>query len=321
MGFRSFLTVGIVLFAIVAGSAGHAQPSGTEASEPTGYIRRVTVFPLKGISATQSEALWWKVRERLAEDQRFLIATRNFMSQKNVFQSRGVLSPADVILLSKLLDSHALITAELVDQKIKIVRLRAYAGVDGLLLWELSSQLDPARSVENQIEPVILKVVDQMVKDIRYDGSMIVDPIIGTPIYQEGDIHLAKVDIGTKIVVHIGEKVQWIQLDRKTIEPLFQGGATESILAEGEVYDVNREIITARILRKKADAILKEKSLVRILKATDQSFALEDSSKNITIEPGWISGEAKERTSAESKPLVTALSILTGIVAFLLLAF
>ncbi|MBX9767467.1 MAG: hypothetical protein K2X47_09375 [Bdellovibrionales bacterium] len=312
-----------ILFVTALGSVSAQAQTESQTSEPVGYIRRITLFPLKGISGSVSEMLWWKIRERLTEDRRFLIATRNFMNQKNVFQSRGELSASDVILLSKLLGSHALITAEVNDQKIRTVHVRVYSGVDGLLVWELSSQLDPSRSLENQIEGACLKMIDQMLKDFRFDGSMIVDPIVGSPIYQEGDVHLAKIDIGTKVTPQVGQKVLWIQLERKTIEPLFQGGATESVLAEGEVYDVNREILTVRILRKKAQAILAEKSLVRLIKENDQAFILEDSSKSVAIEPGWISGrngEAAEQPS-EKKPLVTALSILSGIVAFLLLAF
>ena len=302
-------------------SEAHAQSESV--TEPTGYIRRITVFPLKGISGSIAESVWWKVRERMAEDRRFLIATRNFMNQKNVFQSRGELSPADVILLSKLLGSHALVTAELLDFRIKTVTVRAYDGVDGLPLWNVVSQLDPSKSVESQIEGILLKLVDQLLKDFRFDGSTILDPIVGTPIYQEGDVHLAKVDMSEKLTPKVGQKIQWIHFERKTVEPLFQGGGTESILAEGEVYDVNREIVTVRILRKKSSSILKEKTLVRMVRENESSFSLDDQSKSITIEPGWISGTQgdPQAPEPESKPLVTALSILTGVVAFLLLAF
>lgn len=317
---RAYPFLGILIFLVLGSIPGLAQ---TEAPEPVGYIRRITLFPLKGISGSISEMLWWKLRERLTEDRRFLIATRNFMSQKNVFQSRGALGASDVILLSKLLGSHTLITSEIADQKVKTIHMRAYGGIDGLLMWELSSQLDPSRSVESQIEGACLKMADQMLKDFRFDGSMIVDPIIGSPIYQEGDIPLAKIDIGTKASPKVGQKVLWFQLERRTIEPLYQGGAVETVLAEGEVYDVNREILTVRILRKKAEAILAEKSLVRLVKENDQAFSIEDGSKSIAIEPGWISGSQSEEAQkpSEKKPLVTALTILSSIVAFLLLAF
>ena len=68
-------------------------------------VRRLAVFPLKTgqpeLAALADEA-WWELREALTKDKRFLVASKNFLMQKDVYQARSVLSPADAIILAAI---------------------------------------------------------------------------------------------------------------------------------------------------------------------------------------------------------------------------
>ena len=96
-------------------------------------IHRMVVFPFKVESAEAdhdlpklAEDTWWKTREKLTESKRFLVASRNFMQAKDVFQPRGELKPADALILGRLLDANALVTVFL-EQRTRLI-LRVYGN-------------------------------------------------------------------------------------------------------------------------------------------------------------------------------------------------
>ncbi len=95
-------------------------------------MRRLVVFPIQADTAVSKEAesTWWDIREKLTESRRFLVASKNFMQAKDVFQPRAELQPADVLILGRLLDAHALITTFLVDKKLS---MRVYETQNGML--------------------------------------------------------------------------------------------------------------------------------------------------------------------------------------------
>src|SRR5262245_25083625 len=75
-------------------------------------LRRVAVFPIEAPEELNSKAdeAWWELREFLTKDKRFLVATKNFLQQQNVYQPRAELDPAAAIILGKLLDADAVIS-------------------------------------------------------------------------------------------------------------------------------------------------------------------------------------------------------------------
>src|SRR6185503_6700203 len=90
-------------------------------------IRRISVFPIKTAPEFQQVAdeAWWELRETLTRDKRFLVASKNFLMQKDVYQARSALTPADAIILGKLLDANALITTHLDERNLT---MRVYEG-------------------------------------------------------------------------------------------------------------------------------------------------------------------------------------------------
>ena len=170
-------------------------------------IRRVSVFPIKADPelASIADDAWWEQREVLTKDKRFLVATKNFLMQKDVYQARSVLAPADAIILGKLLDANALVTTWLDDHTLN---MRVYEGDYGRPLWQQQLVLQPSLPVAEQLQPAVVKLTQDFIASIPYQGFVVIDPLKGRPIYQEGRRLLVKGEIGISAEVDVGDPVQ-----------------------------------------------------------------------------------------------------------------
>lgn len=287
-------------------------------------IRRISVFPIKTPPEFQqmAEEAWWELRETLTRDRRFLVASKNFLMQKDVYQARAVLSPADAIILGKLLDANALITTFLDD---RILYMKVYEGDYGRLLWEHQISLQPSLPVAEQLKPAVVKLIQDFIASIPYHGFVIIDPLRGRPVYQEGRRLLAKVEVGANAEVDVGDQVQLIRIASESIKPLFTQASLIEVFAEGRVVEHTGEILVVELDRLNRATSIQEGTMVRLpreLKRLQQTFAMQDSLKT-KIDPEFLSPgmtSAKQEV-AELKPLATSLLFIANLAAFLLLAF
>jgi len=82
-------------------------------AENLSLMRRWVVFPFDSdtpANKNSAENAWWKTRERLTLSKKYLVASRQFLIQKDVFQPRKNLNPDDVKLLAHLLDADVVVT-------------------------------------------------------------------------------------------------------------------------------------------------------------------------------------------------------------------
>jgi hypothetical protein len=188
-------------------------------------IRRISVFPIKVPSELEgaAEEAWWELRETLTKDKRFLVASKNFLLQKDVYQARSALSPADAIILGKLLDANALISTYLDD---RTLNMRVYEGEYGRPLWEHQFVLQPSLPIAEQLQPAVVKLAQDFIASIPYHGFVIVDPLRGRPVYQEGRRMMLKAEIGTMAEVDLGDAVQLVTISSDRLKPLFTSGAS-----------------------------------------------------------------------------------------------
>jgi hypothetical protein len=270
-------------------------------------IRRISVFPIKTAPEFQQVAddAWWELRETLTRDKRFLVASKNFLMQKDVYQSRSVLSPADAIILGKLLDANALITTYLDD---RVLNMRVYEGEYGRPLWEHSFTLQPS-----------------LMASIPYQGFVTTDPLKGRPLYQEGRRLLARAEIGTTAEVDVGDPVQLIRVFSDNLKPLFTNGAAIEVFAEGRIVEHDREMITIELDRLNHAAGIQDGTMVRLpreLKRLEQLYSIQDSLRN-KIDPEFFSPgmTSQKQRESETKPLISSLVFIGNLAAFLLLAF
>ncbi|MGE4131220.1 MAG: hypothetical protein AB7F86_06250 [Bdellovibrionales bacterium] len=287
-------------------------------------LRRLVVFPIKVPQemAAVAEDTWWEMREVLTRDKRFLVASKNFLMQKDVYQARSVLQPADAIILGRLLDANALVTAWIDD---RTVNMRVYEGEYGRPLWEYQLVLQPSLPPSEQLKPTILKLMQNFVASIPYHGFVIVDPLKGKPVYQEGRRLLVKAEIGANSESDVGDPVQLIRVYSDNLKPLFTHGASVEVFAEGRVVEKVGQNIVIELDRLNRQNVIGEGTLVRIpkeLKRLQQTYALQDTLK-ARIDPEFFSPgmTAAKQEESETKPLVASLVFVANLAAFLLLAF
>ncbi|HEX4925106.1 MAG TPA: hypothetical protein VFV50_13520, partial [Bdellovibrionales bacterium] len=199
----------------------------------------------------------------------------------------------------------------------------AYNGETGVTLWRNQFQLHPSMPINDQIEGAALKLIRDFVASVPYQGFHIVDPLIGKAVFEEGRAMYAKVEIGTDAVVQKGDAVQWVRLTGSS--PLFQEGGQVTVIADGIVTDVERDILTVEIRRVTDLTLLREKSLVRLPKEhqrLQENYALKDRFKK-QLSPEMLVAEMKPSApeSNEKRSLLTSIAAIASIAALILLAF
>lgn len=299
------------------------ETSAVEANPAHHVVRRLAVFPIFiEDHRKEADAAWWSVREFLSTTQKFLVATKRLMTQKDVYQARKTIAPTDVILLSKVLDADCVISIYVNNQTLK---MSAYSGEDGFLLWENSININPSIPTAKQIESLSTKLAKDFMASFPYQGFQILDPLIGKAVYEEGDVLLAKIDVGAKSAVQVGEQVQWLGIERQSSKALFQGGAALKIYAEGSIVKVENQTALVEIKRTTDVKLLGEKSLISIpseFSRLQTEYALIDQSAprvtTLMLNSPMYPTETK---SSQSKPLLTALASVASLVAMVLLAF
>lgn len=303
---------------------GLLRPAAVWAQNDHTLIRRISVFPIRSAQDLTSVAdeAWWELRDTLTKDKRFLVASKNFLMQKDVYQARGALSPADSIILGKLLDANALITTWLDE---RVLNMRVYEGEYGRPLWEHQFVLQPSLPIVEQLQTAVVKLAQDFIASIPYQGYVVTDPLKGRALYQDGRHMLVKAEIGLNAEIEVGDPVQLIRVYSDNLKPLFTNGAAIEVLAEGRVLEHEREMITVELDRLNKAAQIVDGTMVRLpreLKRLEQLYSIEDSLKT-KIDPEFFSPgmTTQKQRESETKPLIASLTFIGNLAAFLLLAF
>ena len=287
-------------------------------------IRRLSVFPIKTNEelAEKADAIWWDLRETMTKDKRFLVATKNYLQQQNVYQSRGALDPASALMLGRVLDADAVMATFLEKRNL---HMAVYETNFGRPLWTQQIPLQPSVPIADQLEPAVLKLARDFIASIPYQGFVIVDPLKSGSIYREGKRLLVKANIGLGAEAEVGDPFELIRVTSDHIKPLFTHGASIEVFGEGRIVAIDRETVTAELTRLTRTSDVKEKTLVRLpkeQKRLQQLFALTDSLKN-KINPEFLSPEmtSTKQEQAENKPLIASVVFIVNLAAFFFLAF
>ncbi len=294
----------------------------TFAQSEHSLVRRLVIFPLQ-TSVQYREAAdeaWWEIRRVLTDNKRFLVASKNFLQQKDVFQSRGALKPADAIILGQLLDANAVITTYLDGFT---MHMKVYEGEFGRLLWQQELRLQPSVPISKQLVESGVKLVRDFISSVPYQGFVVIDGLKSDVVYAEDGRQYFKAEISSDTSVQVGDKIQLVRVVSDTLKPVFANANVE-IFAEGVVDVVERQTITVHLKRVSSIGEIKKESLVRIPKELNrlkQKYALgEELRKNIN--PEYFSPEMTEldQELRENKPLVTSLSFIGNLALLLLIA-
>ena len=282
-------------------------------------MMRLTAFPIQVPVENRdaAEDAWWQMREQLTKNQRFFVAMKSFLQQKDVYQARGELKPADVILLSKLLDSHAIMVTFLKERTLKMI---VYEGENGRILWEQEMRLQPSVPIEDQLSAATTRLTRDFMSSIPYQGHVQLDSLRGEPVYREGKHYLLQVNVGTADL-QIADQVQIVRIFSDQLKPLFTHSANIEVIAEGKVVKKEKDYFIVELVRYNKINLIKEGSLVRIpkeLKRVQDQYGVGRYADPELIDMGLKSAQEEEK---EKRPLILSLTFIVNLVAILLLAF
>jgi hypothetical protein len=359
---RSILVFAVGCLAVsLAGGFAHGQGVASKNSSLSiAAFTRFAVFPVEfqgergtridKATADRLDETWWQVREELADTGRFLVATKAFLQKADVFSPRGLLSTADAVILGRYVEADAIMTLRLENRELS---LYVWAASDGSLAWRSQIELHPSILIRDQVAKVAKGMVREFVAAIPYHGVTLKDQLARSAIFEERGKKFARVQVGggtdgaedgagdgTKAGSAIvpGQTVQWIELQKSGLEPLFQGGAKPVVKAEGTIREVTDRVAKVEIHRALDMTAIREGALLaipaeaqRLLKLSSLKGGAEKSSvdsavvtllatgeKGQALEP---EGRRAERERDETGALATTLSILGSLAVILLLAF
>ncbi len=284
-------------------------------------VRRLAVFPIADANVSTNEDAWWQMREVLTKDQRFFVASRRFLINRGVFQPRKTLKPADVIILSKILDAEALITTNLEE---RTLHMNVYEGENGYLLWHGDIELHPAIPIKDQMVRVSTQLIQTFMASIPYQGFQVIDESIGRAVYEDEAGKYAQVYIGQNSSIQVGDIAQWVEIHGEVGQGLFTDSARVTIFAEGKVKSIKGERAVIQLAKLTDLQDLKENSLIRFPKEINrlkEQFSSGEKTSSLSSE--YLSSELKGASEFNKDHSSTSSTLLwiANLAGFILLAF
>lgn len=234
------------------------------AADTLPLLRRWVVFPFDSESTLKGAAdtAWLKSREKLTEKKRFLIASRQFLIQKEVYQPRKLLTPEDSRILAERLEADVLVTGF---NEARKFTLNVYLP-SGRLIWTKTYSFHPSLKATDQLELASDKLTGELIAAIPYQGFTLVDPLIGKPVYEEGEKNFAVVDLGKADDIAPGSYLQWLEVFLPETESKTSqfSDSKVAIVGEGKVASIKNGVAVTEVLRARSLDSIKERTLVRI---------------------------------------------------------
>ncbi|MDZ4676084.1 MAG: hypothetical protein SGI74_01130 [Oligoflexia bacterium] len=298
-------------------------PPSFAKAEKLDLMRRWVVFPFEADETLKVAAdnAWWKSRERLTAKKKYLVASRQFLMQKDVLQPRRELKPEDVKLLANLLDANVLVTGYAEQRQFT---MNVYLAQNGALFWSKQLGFHPSLKASDQLELITEKLTQELLAIIPYQAFTIVDPLIGKAVYEEVGKKYAVIDVGVTDGLTVGMDVQWTAVNMPEDFDKRRPVLSDSkmiLLGEGKITKIKRGIVIAELQRAISNDTITEKTMVRFPQEIEkiQSYlSIEASKERIAPEilPTLINPVSPESNNAKKNSLIfgTILSIL-GILA------
>lgn len=260
------------------------------------------------------------MREQLTKDQRFLVASRRFMINRGVFQPRKEFKASDAIILGKILDAQALVISA-IDER--TFRIKIYDGENGYLLWESSLEFHPAQAMSDQIVNAAQKLIQDFIIDLPYQGFVVVDPIKGNALFEEGGKKRAWIYHGNTKVLDVNDAFEVIEFSGETSKPYLKHGRA-TVVAQGTIVEVQNDRVLVNIDQVRDLKDIKENALVRFPKETKRLADLyTHASKETGLSTEYLTSEMRPAEEIEKRhdSSATSLAFILNMAAMILLAF
>ncbi len=292
--------------------------------EPNLGFKKIAVFPIQSDInyGPVLEKAWIAARASLTKNQIYYVATKAFMKEKDAFQPRGDLSVLDVVTVSRLLDAEAVITFSLAGRDFT---LRLFDGNTGQIFWRYTYRFSTFTPIENQLESVTAQLTADLHASIPYHGLVRANLDKRVMVQNQSKLTVSGVLFSGETAA-VGDPVQFVRLNRISMEPLFQNGGQSVVIAEGFVSQIDGDNVTVQLTQVSEKQTLLGSDLIRLPKEAERrerSLNLISQKSNrgtefVATELKLIERETDEQKAA--KGLVITGSFITSIVGFLLLA-
>lgn len=156
----------VFIFLLILCSA----PLSTKASNiEIGAARRLAVFPIASddLPDALKSSLWWELRKDLSKSARFVVASKQFLELKEVYQSRKSLSPSDAVLLAKHLEADLILSLEYSNRELQ---LRTYSKEDGMILSHLTEIVPNSFTAKSRLSQSMKNLVNKWYASLPAQG-------------------------------------------------------------------------------------------------------------------------------------------------------
>ncbi len=286
-----------------------------EASPSLVLSQKIAVFPISELSGTEAEEAWWKMRELLTQESRFLVATRRLMINRGVFQGRKLLKPADAILLSKILDADLVLTSFVQD---RVFNLNVYEGDSGQIFYSKKIEFHPAIPVKEQVSKITTQGIQEFLAFLPYDGFVTKNDLKGVVFSADGEV-FAQAKIFEASRLKEGDPLQVVKIRRPSLNQF-----EVEVVAEGEyLKSEGKGLSLIKLIQFKDMNSVSEKSFIRVpsFRIKAQEALSQDTSANLTTE--YLTRELRTQKELEKSHSATTSSVwwLVNLAAMVFLAF
>jgi hypothetical protein len=301
----------VYLFALFLGSRVYANFS-------FGPIKRVAIFPARGVDENIVDELWWQLRETIANDGRFEVATRRLMINRQVLTPRPELKAADAVILGRILEADLLITHQVLKKKAVFSSIRT---LDGLVVWREEVLLNPSIPESDQLLPIFKNMASSFLKAVPYAGYQIFAPN-GQKLYEsDGSLGFVYVTAPNAESL-LNQKFYWLNVSYPN-QPLLKSKGNFLTLNWGSAVEFIKPNILKIKLEKPFDETFMSSGTPVYLSLSESDANDEPLFGARVTEIGseyLISGIKSDRRVTQQSGVSTFLGFLFGAVALLLIA-
>lgn len=282
-------------------------------------MKRVAIFPARGVNESQVDEVWWQVRETVALDGRFDVATRRLMINRQVLAPRAELKPADAVILGKVLDADILISHYLLKKKAIFSVVRAF---DGQLLWREEMDLNSSIPEVDQVIPIFKRLASLFLAAVPYAGYQVLSPQSRNLYEADGNLGYVFVMIPNSENL-VGQKIYWVNVSFPS-PPLLKSKRVFRVLNSGEGVDFTKPNLLKVKLHKPFDeSYMSVGTLVYLGESNNPDDLSEVQFGSKLSEAGseyLVSNLKPERRIQEQSAQATFLGFISSLAALLLFA-
>ena len=242
------------------------------------------------------------------------------MVQRDVFQPRRTLKPADAIILGRILDAHAVVVTYLEEGELK---MHVYDAREGYTLWKESLLTNRSEPIDAQIERLSKSLVGGFLADVPYQSFQISWPNQNEVLRKEDGRIYARLEIRRGLTLEPNTVIEWIRIPANLQKPVFRSYDRIVVFGRGRVVRLDRGAAIVEILELGNESDFELESLVRIPDEASRLQVEFGLKKEKYLSPDLYQVELRKgaKKAEGTGPLAAALSYVASIALFILIAF